>query len=435
MERRYFLGFHGRAAIAVVIGCSILPVCHGQDALRKEVLKLNNVTGTDMVDAMTKKLAAEAKDSKKFLAEAVKIAKEKDQPLNFNAVLILGRVAVSVKELSDAEVFYRIATDKAAKLLSEKMLAQSYGGLIGAYYDSKKYAEATRVCEELLNLKTDDGKGRIVLVDISEPDGETEFMRFKNFDPAKDLKSRVRRIYVQALAKQRKFDEALKIVDDMLKQKDDWLELELKGRVLHEAGRYEESVKVFETILQQVAKDKRLTAEERDDFLEGYRYNLASIYIDMSKIDQASEILEKLIATSPKNPSYYNDLGYILADKNMRLAEAEKLIRKALELDRELRLANKESVENDNGTYLDSLGWVLFRQKRYREAREVLQKALEDKTAQHIEIYDHLADTCLALGDVEAARQAWQKGLEVATDSRRDQELKRAVEKKLQQNK
>ena len=64
-----------------------------------------------------------------------------------------------------------------------------------------------------------------------------------------------------------------------------------------------------------------------------------------------------------------------------------------------------------------------------------LLKAVEDKTTQHLEIYDHLGDVLMALNEREAALAAWRKGIEVATDSRRDKERKAAAEKKLEKNK
>ena len=105
------------------------------------------------------------------------------------------------------------------------------------------------------------------------------------------------------------------------------------------------------------------------------------------------------------------------------------------ELDRKRRKANpklKPEDDRDNGAYLDSLGWVLFKKKQHKEAKEVLLKAVEDKNAQHIEIYDHLGDVYLALGEREAAIKAYQRGLECAGESRREQERKADVEKKLE---
>jgi tetratricopeptide (TPR) repeat protein len=132
---------------------------------------------------------------------------------------------------------------------------------------------------------------------------------------------------------------------------------------------------------------------------------------------------------------FANDLGYIWADNDMKLDEAEKLIRKALDLDREDRKKDPDfdpKTDRDRGAYLDSLGWVLFKQKKTKEAKEWLIKALEDKTAQHIEIFDHLGDVHMVLGEREEAIRAYENGLKAVTDNRRDQMLKASVEKKLE---
>ena len=118
----------------------------------------------------------------------------------------------------------------------------------------------------------------------------------------------------------------------------------------------------------------------------------------------------------------------------MKLEEAEKLIRKALELDKALRTKSPKfdpKTDHDKGAYLDSLGWVLFKKKKNEEAKDFLIKALEDKSAQHIEIYDHLADVYMAMGEREMAIKTWQKGLEHVTETRRDQDRKAEVERKL----
>jgi Tfp pilus assembly protein PilF len=68
----------------------------------------------------------------------------------------------------------------------------------------------------------------------------------------------------------------------------------------------------------------------------------------------------------------------MLADRNIRLYEADKMIRKAVQL------------EPQNGAYLDSLGWVLYKKKEYKEAKKYLEEATQSKEGQHIEILDHL---------------------------------------------
>ena len=71
---------------------------------------------------------------------------------------------------------------------------------------------------------------------------------------------------------------------------------------------------------------------------------------------------------------------------------------------------------------------------KYKEAKEVLLKAVEDKSAQHLEIYDHLGDVLLELGEREAALTTWRKGLEFVGEGRREMERKDSVQKKIDKN-
>jgi uncharacterized protein HemY len=152
-------------------------------------------------------------------------------------------------------------------------------------------------------------------------------------------------------------------------------------------------------------------------------------------VDKAAEQLKALLAREPDNATYNNDLGYIWADHDMKLEESERLIRKAIEEDRKARRkANpglKPELDKDNPAYLDSLGWVLFKQKKYKEAKKYLEEAVQAEQGKHLEIYDHLGDVHKALGEKAAAVKAWKEGLKVAGTSARDKQRKAEVEKKL----
>jgi tetratricopeptide (TPR) repeat protein len=442
MDRSSRSGFARQVWQTLALALLLVSVGHAQDpGVRKEILQLNQVTGAKTILLKVKALQANPQESKKLLADAWEAAKEgkkKGSSLNYNGAIILAQVAQEAKNLSACETFYRIAMAEAARLQSPNKLLESYGGLIDALYENKKYSESSKVCKELLDLKTDDGKERTVLIAVTGRGGETEFIEDDGFDSAKRLRPGVQRLYIQSLAKQGKYDQAAKMADDLIRQNDHWLIRQLKGWVLHEAGKFEEAAKVYEDVIDRVAKDDDLAAKERDSYLERYRYALSGIFLDMGKIDRSSELLQKLLEMKPNSPSYNNDLGFIWADNDMKLPEAEKLIRKALELERKQRKDTPgldRADDHDNGAYLDSLGWVLFKQKKYEEAKEVLLKAVADKSSQHLEIYDHLGDTLFALGEKEAALTAWRKGIEAANDTRRDRERKALVEKKLAKNK
>src|SRR2546425_4711415 len=133
--------------------------------LRKKVIELNLVTGNDPMVGRIKLLAADPEGTKKLIQAALK---EKNE-LQFNGALILAQVAGDLKDLKSAEAFYRLCMKDGAKLQSTRKLLQSYGGLISLFYDNKKYPESARVCQELLELKTDDGKPRLVMIPVFNP--------------------------------------------------------------------------------------------------------------------------------------------------------------------------------------------------------------------------------------------------------------------------
>ena len=96
------------------------------------------------------------------------------------------------------------------------------------------------------------------------------------------------------------------------------------------------------------------------------------------------------------------------ANLKVRLEEAQKLISRALEL------------EPENGAYLDSLGWVFFRQDHLDDAVQVLVRALA-KIGQDPTVHDHLGDVYFKLGKTKDAIQQWQASLKSAdTDSQSD---------------
>jgi tetratricopeptide (TPR) repeat protein len=408
------------AALTVLAGACLAPAAPAPDKdqdLRNKALKLNDVTGEDPIKGAIEALIKDADTTKKLLDVAekmVKDTKEKEQPFNYNATYILARSAQKLEQTAQAETFYRLAAKQALELKSGTRLTQAYNGLIDVLFVEKKYEDAEKICKEFLGLRGDETVDR--------------------------LKVYVLRRLIQAYSRQNKFDEANKILDALIKaQPDNWLTLELKGWVQREAGQYDESAKTYEDVLERISKDKELTKDERNEFAAEIRYTLSNVYLELKKLDKVTETLQTLIEQDPENPGYKNDLGYIWADHDMNLDKAEKLIREALELDKKKRKeANpdlKPEEDHDNGAYLDSLGWVLYKKKQYKEAKEALLQAVKDKEGQNIEIYDHLGEVYTALGDMDEAASAWKKGLEVATDSKRDQQKKAEIEKKLKADK
>src|SRR5216683_876048 len=92
---------------------------------------------------------------------------------------------------------------------------------------------------------------------------------------------------------------------------------------------------------------------------------LGSIYERQKFYDRAEQEFKKALAADPKNAYVLNYYGYMLGDLGQRLDEAESLVQRAL---------NEEPF---NGGYLDSLGWIYYKQNKLTDAEAMLRKALE----------------------------------------------------------
>jgi tetratricopeptide (TPR) repeat protein len=149
------------------------------------------------------------------------------------------------------------------------------------------------------------------------------------------------------------------------------------------------------------------------------RHSLAFVYSYARQFDKAEEQLRLIIELDPADAEAHNSLGFELADRGRNLDEAERLIRRALELDR-VRKSDSLEDEGENANYLDSLGWLLFRHGRYAEARELIERAVGTPSAAAIpEVWDHLGDVYVRLGKPAEAAAAWGRALDLSQTEKR----------------
>ena len=384
------------------------------DPLRESLLKLNGATTEEIQTAKLRELVKDKVAAKKAIAEAVKMmkeAKEDPKPFNYNGTVILARAAHIIREHAAAERFYEHQVELATKLKSGPKILAGYEGLIDLNWERKQYDQVVEVCEKLVDLKA----------------GE-EVERAKPFI--------IERL-IQAKAKQGKIDEALKDTKGLLELTGDaWYFLQLKGWVQREGGKIDAAIETYTEVLEKIEKEKNLKDDAKARLKDRVRYTLSGLYVENKDIENGAKHLLTLIKNNPDSATYKNDLGFIWCDHDIKLEEAEKLIKEALEIDlkerKKLFEEGKLTEVKENAAYLDSLGWVLFKQKKYKEALEPLKKAaLDEEDGGHLEIWDHLADCHMALGDKKAAIAAWEKALKMEDLSKRDGERRRKVSEKL----
>ncbi len=127
-------------------------------------------------------------------------------------------------------------------------------------------------------------------------------------------------------------------------------------------------------------------------------YDRAMAAEKISKLDVMEQDLRKVIRIKPDYAHAYNALGYTLADRTDRLAEAEELLGKAL------------ALAPDDGFILDSMGWLYFRKGDLAKAQETLERAY--KSRPDPEIAAHLGEVLWVKGAKDEADKLWHASLQ-----------------------
>lgn len=121
--------------------------------------------------------------------------------------------------------------------------------------------------------------------------------------------------------------------------------------------------------------------------------------------DRAVERFEEAVQLDPNHSQALNYLGYMLADKGIRLDEARDMIERALK-------KNPES-----GAYLDSYGWVLYKLGDLDQAMDYLLRAYQYVNDDPV-ILDHIGDVYRAMGERKKAEDFWKSALEIDPDNK-----------------
>jgi len=115
-------------------------------------------------------------------------------------------------------------------------------------------------------------------------------------------------------------------------------------------------------------------------------------------LDQAETYFRRALDLDPKNAMTLNYLGYMMADKGIKLPEALKMIRQAVD------------IEPWNGAYLDSLGWAYFKMGEYELAEDNLRQAVSRDQADPT-VHMHLGDLYEKTGRIRQAAAQWELSL------------------------
>jgi tetratricopeptide (TPR) repeat protein len=344
----------------------------------------------------------------------------KGMPLHMETQQVLAILAEKHRQFAECERFYRGCL-KEMTPASETMI---YGGLIRVLGKARKYEAQREVCEGALEGNPAQGLPK------AQATSQVLFLSEK----------------ARALAGLQRYDDAVEAAGRALTIATDSNRLivrHLRVRLLLMANRCKEAERECTAMLKEYTQPAEV--------LE-IRYVLSNVYSATKQYAQAQEQLKMILDADPDSAVANNDLGYLWADQNKNLAEAEEMIRKAIETDRRQRQAvatpslpgeplvpqpvvPASAVEvEDNAAYIDSLGWVLYRRGKVAQARKELERAAKLPDGQDPVIWEHLGDVYAHLHMPSDARQAWLQAIQLYQDGqrRRDDERMRDLQRKVE---
>jgi tetratricopeptide (TPR) repeat protein len=302
-----------------------------------------------------------------------------------------GRYEDAIRVLTDA--LTRVKSQSTVLPSRRRTLAVLFQQLGQLYRDTQNISAAINSYQELAHLgDEEDRRARLLLMETYHQAkdmpkalqiGKEALAKYPN-DAA------IAASYAMLLGENQQTDEAVKMMQGSLKGTSADRDVYLNIAQIYERGRHYTEAENSVRKAQTLARDPQ--ENEMAFFL------LGAIYERQKQFDKAEEQFKKALELNPKNAPALNYYGYMLADRGIRLDEAQEMIQRALDQD------------PYNGAYLDSLGWVYFKENKLDEAEASLHKAV-GREPQDPTIRTHLGDVYAKQGRTEKAAAEWEKAL------------------------
>jgi tetratricopeptide (TPR) repeat protein len=296
----------------------------------------------------------------KLLQDLVKKTEKPDssysQSDRNNRAIFIERLGLVYRD----EENYTAAVEAFRKMLTlgDENAERGYQNIIDTYREAKQWPQATAAAREAVQKLPNDRDLRMVLDSQLADTGDA--------------------------------DKALADVRSLLKgtPEDRTVYIAL-GQMNTRLRRWDEADKAF------ADADKLSTKPEDKEYVHFLR---GSEYERQKNYDQAESEFKRVLEADPQSAVTLNYLGYMNADRGVRLDESLNYIKQAL------------SIDPNNGAYLDSLGWAYYRLGKYDLAEESLTKASahmgSDPTVQQ-----HLGDLYQKTGRLKLAAAHWERAL------------------------
>jgi tetratricopeptide (TPR) repeat protein len=212
----------------------------------------------------------------------------------------------------------------------------------------------------------------------------------------------------QAYQKQKKSEEALKVLNGALTGTRDDLELYASiGDVQRGEEKYAEAAETYTKAIALIDQP-----QERHWTI----YYTRGIALERSKrwVD-AERDLNQALKLKPEQPLVMNYLAYTWVEAGVKLTEALAMLKRAVEL------------RPEDGFIIDSLGWAYFRMGDYKSAIRYLEQAIQLEPSEAT-VNDHLGDAYWRVGRRLEAKYQWQHALTLKPEKGEEPKIRHKIE-------
>jgi len=160
----------------------------------------------------------------------------------------------------------------------------------------------------------------------------------------------------------------------------------LMGLSNYQIKEYEEAEKYFVNALKIRPDSKNIL------------HSMAILYDEINQFDKSDSIYIKLINIDSTDAQAFNNYAYSLVEREIELEKALDLASKAIE------------QEPNNSSYLDTIGWIYFKQNNFKKAQHYIEISLKINNDNAV-VLEHLGDVLMKFNRFSDAKDLYRRAL------------------------
>ena len=175
-----------------------------------------------------------------------------------------------------------------------------------------------------------------------------------------------------------------------------WLNY-LVGVAYQQKKDYKKALEYIKTASELETQDKELLAQCFS--------SMGDCYHSLNDIQKSDQAYEKALGYNPDNAYTLNNYAYYLSLRGISLDRAAEMSK------------HSNDLQPNTASFEDTYAWILFKQKKYADAKTWIQKALADDKDKSAVKTEHYGDILFFMGDIDTAVTNWKKAKEYGASS------------------